>query len=460
MSEPTKVSKLGSSASDIELSNNIYKKSHNLNNKEEFFAIEKGINCLQKENPNAIQEPLEISNNFECKDFNQPKIYYSQRKLEPWIEPRWITGEQLYNVGMTILSQQIILIENNLSFIDARPSNYWLAINSGRLIDLAGIKPINKQNILSFESDFNNHFIKPLILEKDLNIPVSKYFQGDLNSCNINLWGFTSTLKSFNRFKEASKASIIDYLSNKISSSSPDFVQYLNENHTTEQNSNLNIKGIKRGLSNQIKLLNSLRPSKINKSNWDSYESFHEDSYTKNKLQGIKNYVSKNQSQFNIVDLGSNLTTKEIEGIDLRIDNDMSVCRQMRQFFDNKKIILQMNIAECLCYPNTKENQVLNLFGKAKASIMTSIIHHLLIDYGLGLDVFYKNLSNLYSKVLLEFPTKDDPMVKLLIRKKNENIIWDWDKVHKSKLIKYFNIDSQYDLSETRFMLELSNIKL
>ena len=216
---------------------------------------------------------------------------------------------------------------------------------------------------------------------------------------------------------------------------------------------------LKKGLSTQIKLLNHLRPNKINKSNWDSYDSFHEDVYTKNKLQAIINFVNKYENQFNIVDLGSNLTTKDIRGIYLRVDNDMSVCRQMRQFFDSEKIILQLNIAECLCYKDTKENQALNLFGEVKAAIMTSIIHHLLIDYGLPLEVFYRNLSNLYSKVLLEFPTKDDPMVKLLMRKKNENIIWDWDKVHKLKCMEFFNVESQFKLSETRFMVELSNIK-
>ena len=156
------------------------------------------------------------------------------------------------------------------------------------------------------------------------------------------------------------------------------------------------------------------------------------------------------------MDLGSNLTTKNLKGIYLRVDNDISVCRQMRQFFDDKKIILQLNIAHCLCFEDTNENKALNLFGEVKASIMTSIIHHLLIDYGLPLEIVFRNLANLYSRVLLEYPTKDDPMVKLLIRKKNEKIIWDWDKIHKPECLKYFKIDKRYNLSETRFMIELS----
>ena len=451
------VSKLGTSGSKIEVSNDIYKKSHILNSEKEYYALEKGINCLKKELPETIHEPLEISNNINKKDTTQVKLYYQQSKLTPWIEPRWITGEQLYLVGMTILTQQKILLANNLSFVDARPSNYWLAIKKGKLVDLAGIKPINRQNILSFETDFKNNFINPLILEKDLHIPVSNFFKGNLEECTINLWGFSATLKSLNRFKEATKSSIIDYLSNKISSSSPDFVEYLNSNHTVEQDAKVNIKRINKGLLNQIKLFKSLRPTKINKSNWDNYDNFHDEIYTKNKLKSIKNFVNKNQKYFKIVDLGSNLTTKDINGISLRVDNDMSVCRQMSQFFDDEKIILQLNIADCLCHKETKEYKALNLFGEAKASIMTSIIHHLLIDYGLPLNIFFRNLSSLYSKVLLEFPTKDDPMVKLLIRKKNENIIWDWEKVHKLECLKYFKIENQLNLSKTRFMIELSN---
>ena len=49
-------------------------------------------------------------------------------------------------------------------------------------------------------------------------------------------------------------------------------------------------------------------------------------------------------------------------------------------------------------------------------------------------------------------------MVRLLIRKKNENITWEWDEIHKLECLKYFKIENQYSLSETRFMIELSKL--
>ena len=49
---------------------------------------------------------------------------------------------------------------------------------------------------------------------------------------------------------------------------------------------------------------------------------------------------------------------------------------------------------------------------------INSLIHHLIIDYGLDVEIFYKNISNIFENILLEFPNADDPMVQLLIRKK------------------------------------------
>ena len=451
------IPKLGSSVSEIKVKEGIYYKSNKLNDENEYQAIKKGINILSQELPESIHTPIFIDEDINKKTKNSYYFNYKQTKLFPWINPEWITGEQLYRLGITILNQQEILVANQLCLIDARPSNYWLGVNNGKLVDLAGIKEISQQNILSFESDFRSNFINPLILEKDLNIPVSQYFKGKLESCNLNLWGASGTLKSFTRLREASINSVINFISNKISSSSPDFVEYLNTSYSNNSVNSVDISKSKRGILNQLNILKNLRPNKINKSNWDSYESFHEKNYTKNKLQSIKVFVEKHHKDSKIVDLGSNLTTKEINDIDVRIDNDMSVCRQMRQFFDRNKLILQLNIAECLCYPDTNEYEILNLYGEAKVAIMTSIIHHLIIDYGLSVDIFYKNLSNLYSKVLLEFPKKSDPMVKLLISKKNENIKWEWDEQHKSKCLENFNIEKQIQLSETRFMLELIN---
>ena len=127
----------------------------------------------------------------------------------------------------------------------------------------------------------------------------------------------------------------------------------------------------------------------------------------------------------------------------------------MRQSSNNDQIILQLDVAQYLCDIDHKSSP-LNCVNSCKSGIFAGIIHHLIIDYGLGIENFYKNTSLLFDDIILEFPTIDDPMVNLLINKKNENIEWDWEKNHLAICNKYFNLIKKTKLSKTRFIVELS----
>ena len=81
-----------------------------------------------------------------------------------------------------------------------------------------------------------------------------------------------------------------------------------------------------------------------------------------------------------MVDLGSNLTTLKSEKIKVRIDNDMAICRQMRNSLSSNNIVLQLDIAKALSNTNDSNFNALNLSGNARYAVMTSIIHHLIID--------------------------------------------------------------------------------
>ena len=65
----------------------------------------------------------------------------------------------------------------------------------------------------------------------------------------------------------------------------------------------------------------------------------------------------------------------------------------------------------------------------------------------------------LFNDILLGLAI-EDPMVNLLINKKNENIEWDWEKNHLAICKKYFNLVKKTQLSKTRFVVELSKNEL
>ena len=65
---------------------------------------------------------------------------------------------------------------------------------------------------------------------------------------------------------------------------------------------------------------------------------------------------------------------------------------------------------------------VLTLDGKIDAAIMTSIIHHLVIGRSFN-QFIVRNLRKCYKTILLEYQTLEDPMIKLLIKKKGEVVV-------------------------------------
>ena len=74
---------------------------------------------------------------------------------------------------------------------------------------------------------------------------------------------------------------------------------------------------------------------------------------------------------------------------------------------------------------------------------------------GINVDALYYSLSLLFKDILLEFPLKNDPMVKTLMKKKNEFIDWSWEDLHYKTCKNWFNIIHKETLSETRFAIHL-----
>ena len=118
-----------------------------------------------------------------------------------------------------------------------------------------------------------------------------------------------------------------------------------------------------------------------------------------------------------IADLGSNLTASNDPRINLLIDNDVSICRTLEENCLKEQTVLLIDISEAMTAENIKDFYSLNCNGFVNSAILAGIMHHVIIDYGLCIEAFYKALSLLYENILLEYPSVDDPMVRLLINK-------------------------------------------
>ena len=449
--------KLGSCSSNIYTKGDRICKEIILSNKEDEIAIKKGINLIINYEPKSILEPLDIEFNnksHQGKDFIECK--YEQSIQKPWIPHEWISSIQLYDLASLILKQEELLISNDLTFVDARASNYHL-YNDLKLIDLGSFKNLNKHSYYSFETDFTNNFLTPLLLEKKLNISIGSYFAGKLESTGIN------TLYLNNLFLNPGytifnlKRLLKEFISTKISQSNTEFVDFL-----IQENPELPKTDPKKALK-KLKLLKNLllssKPAPPGKTTWSEYSSFHLKDYSENKSAKINEFISLVPENSSIVDLGSNIGSSQSKSIKAFIDRDVDVCNYLRQTVDSNQIVLCADIAqELLNTINNNGSELLNISGDIENAIVMSLLHHIIIDAGLNVQAFYKALSKLYKNVLLEFITDEDPMIKFLIKKKGEIINWSW-QFHSEIASNYFNLTDPIYLSPTRFVVTLNNKK-
>ena len=446
--------KLGTSSSTIYIDKNKVTKKVILNSNDDIYSIQKGIELINNFNPNSVCNPTNIefqTRKIEGEEFIECK--YQQIIQRPWISHEWISSIQLFQLAKLILQQEEILLKNNLTFVDARASNYYLGSNL-KLVDLCSFKNLNKHTYYSFETDFANNFLTPLLLEKKLGISIGNYFKGYLDSIGINTLNLNNFLLNPKYFLFNFKRFLNQFISNKISQSSSEFVDFLLDEDTKLPN--IKSKKALQKIKTLKKLLDSSKPLISSQTAWSEYSSFHNEEYMKKKADKIQEFLDLVPSNSSVIDLGSNVGSSKFKNISTFIDKDINVCNFLRLNVDPKQIVLCGDISqEMLNIIKNRDSKILNLNGHIDYAIVMSLLHHIIIDAGLNAQAFYDALSKLYKKVLLEFITDKDPMIKFLIKKKGEVINWSWSQ--HSKIAKdYFNISDSYYLSETRFVVLLT----
>jgi len=460
--------KLGSACSEIFSSDTIFIKSHRLSSRQEAETIVKGAKLLEKTLPGSVELPIDSSIIDGQLDkpvgaTNGILLRYEQLRLEPWIEQNWIGSAQLEELGALVLLQQKILLSEGMCLVDARPSNYWLGSKQPRMVDLASIKNLSQHSLASFLADFLRNFIQPLLLEQQLGLAVGSYFEAGLESQDLRLGGLSSSYAYWPMAKELVRQSLTRRLSALVSSASVDFIRFLGDLGSSETQDTKPSKALKRNAERRLNrmeiLLKRASPGRNKtKSDWSQYVQVHEPNYTAAKQKAIEEFIAESPKGTSVVDLGANITSASHRKVSLLIDQDLSVCREIWALRGGDAHVLQLDVAKALASPGSETIKALNLGGRYQEAMVLGLVHHLQIDAGLAPDAFYRGLSQLYKRVLLEFPNRDDPMIQLLLRKKGENIDWNWED-QQINAERYFTVNFTKKLSETRHVSYLEVIK-
>jgi hypothetical protein len=436
--------------------NQIYK-SYQVPSVQAAEAAVAGVALLANLYPNTIVVPnaskIHIANHKEIMS-DKVELRIIQDRCFPWLNEDVMPAMRLYAVAKLIIDQELSLLNSGFTFIDARPSNYWILSGSIKLVDLGSIVVLSSHAIQSFITDFIRNFLTPLAYEKYLKVPACTLFQN--NEFLLNKVSLPLTLgASLDYLALVLKLRVKAKIAKAVIEGTPEFMEYIT--NISSMNQSMPDVSVVINKVNKLRLvLSQMLPRTSKKSSeWANYQSFHSHEYTTNKRAALREIIDTKLSHMNLVDLGSNVTGLNHSNIVMRIDADHQICNDLASMHPDSNVAC-LDLSSHLSHTRSSES-VINLFGHTKCAIATGILHHLILGLGIKPAHLYKSFHNFFEVILLEYQTLEDPSVKLLLNKRNEPVDWRWDTGHLPHIEKYFTVVERHYVSKTRDIYYLAS---
>lgn len=329
-------------------------------------------------------------------------------------------------------------------------SSFNIQFHGGKpiFIDILSFAPYRKGQIWIGYSQFCQMFLFPLMIASHKKVDCHPWLRGNLEGISLDeMVGIFSFLDFYKKgvFFQVIVQHLLDKKKNRTKG-----VIY---------SSKMNEKK----LSLVIRQLGNLTRSLKNpflKTTWSDYPSFHSYDTEKKtvKSEFIKKICSARKRSL-VWDIGAN--TGEYSRIasnnaDLvvAIDSDHGALSKLYQSVRKEKIknILPLlidivNPSPCCGWLNT-ETKTLWERGKPELVLALALIHHLCIARNIGLSSFIDWITELSTEGVVEFVTKEDPKVQLLLATR-EDIFVEYTKTNfESLLARKTNIKEVMELNQ------------
>ena len=389
----------------------------------------------KKNLPNIIKTKIlnarELDNNSIPNEKNY--VWLEHEKLEYLIYPYELTFNQLKDSAILFLDLYLDALENSYDIIDASAYNIQFKNNSPVFIDMGSFNKLQNYSEILWHKQFCENYLAPLLIKSKTNINFNDIFRGNLDGIDLKLASKLLPISTFFDFNILTNIHLHSFLNSKISSS------------THKNKKNIKIKKlnkdqkilIAKGLKKNINKLES-RPN----SYWSTYSKIN--SYSDNEYVKKEKYVSefvKSQNISCLLDIGCNdghfaniCFNRDVDEV-VGIDNDLDALDKAYLRFKEKKLnfysIYQnfSNPSPAIGWDNKERFSFTDRFkDKFDGVICLALIHHICIGKNVPIEMFIKYLGNFSNNFLLEFVSKEDEMVKNLLR-------------NKENLIKYYNLE-------------------
>jgi SAM-dependent methyltransferase len=381
-----------------------------------------------------------------------------EHKAVPFISYpyEWCFG-MLKDAALLQLDLLLAALEENMILKDSSSFNFqWIGAKPV-FIDIPSFEKLDEGEPWAGYRQFCQMFLYPLFLQAYKNIPFQNWLRGNIDGIDPEHFSNLMSLRDFLRPGVFMHVYLQAKLQAKYGSTQKDIKGGLRRSGFH----NAMIKANATRLQALVRRLNWHRAS----SKWSDYTRTH--SYTDTDFQRKESFVREvvRSKRWNLVwDLGCNVGTFSriaAENADYVVAMDADHLTIERFYHalkaeGNSSILpLVMNVADPS--PNLgwkgAERKALPLRGNPDLLFCLALIHHIVISANIPLSDFVDWLASLGQSLVIELITKEDRMVKTLLRNK-EDIYGDYEQVYFERcLSRSYDIKQRERLnSGTRFL--------
>jgi hypothetical protein len=351
----------------------------------------------------------------------------------------------LKNAALLTLDLMLKCLENGFILKDGSAWN--ITIHNGKMcfFDVLSIGYYRDGQTWDGYGQFCEEFLYPLMIKSRLGVDFQSFFRGSLKGISSKLAAGIMPLRSI--FQPGVLKHV--FLRNFLESSKP----------VSSGQVKGNCRMLKSGLINLIKFLKEVvlgLRSKSKYSVWLGYDdcNSYKDVDTKAKEDFVSAFL--NNGIKSLIDLGCNtghyscsLSPNLTKVFACDVDSDCIDVVFKRACPTVIPVVLDlMNPSPSCGWALTERKSIYERLGKQDGFLALALVHHICIANNVPLDCFVRLLSSLASSGVLEWVSKEDPMVKVLLRNRDDVFQdYTWDNF-KNAVQKYFKILKTQDIND------------
>jgi hypothetical protein len=270
---------------------------------------------------------------------------------------------------------------------------------------------------------FCQMFLYPLFLQAYKDVPFHPWIRGDIEGMEVEHFNKLMSFRDLFRPGVFTNAFLHSKFQTKYSQSNKNIKHSLQQIGFYKQL-------ISRNVNKLNKIVSKLKWSR-KKSQWSDYSETHnyDDRDFKEKTAFVEQVINSENRWSLVWDLGCNtgffsrIASKNAE-YTISMDADHMAVEQLYQNLKQEKNRSILPLCMSLNNPSPdqgwrgQERKNLLLRGAPDLTLCLALVHHMVITANIPLEEFVKWLAGLGTSLIIEFVTKDDEMVKTLLRNK------------------------------------------